>query len=96
MLRDPQISLFSLPIPRSLAAGSSGVLPLRGRGRQGGREGGSEETGQGLLLNFFDPARTKDQEFVPVIFNFLFFCPFLFSFLEGWEFSHPGDPKKKK
>jgi hypothetical protein len=86
------ISQFSLPIPRSFAAGSSGVLPLRGRGREGVRERGD---GQGLLLNFFDPARSKDQEFVLVIFNFYIFCPFLFSFLEGWEFSHPGDPKKK-
>ncbi len=63
---------------------------------QAGREGRSEETGQGLLLNFFDPARTKDQEFVPVIFLFLFFLPLFIIFLEGWEFSHSGDPKKKK
>lgn len=68
----------------------------RQAGTQAGREGGSEETGQGLLLNFFDPARTKDQEFVLVIFNFYFFCPFLFSFLEEWEFFSSWRPKKKK
>jgi hypothetical protein len=101
MLRDPQISQFSLRIPRSLAAGSSGGLPLRGTGRQagrqGGREGESEETGQGLLLKFFDPARTKDQEFVPMIFLFFFFLAlFYFLFWRGGKFLILATPQKKK
>jgi len=64
-------------------------------GSQAGREGGSEEAGQGLLLNFFDPARTKDQEFVPVIFIFLFFALFYFLFWRGGNFLILATQKKK-
>lgn len=63
--------------------------------RQGGREGASEEAGQGLLLNFFDPARTKDQEFVPVIFYFLF-LPFFIFFFGGVGIFSSWRPQKKK
>jgi hypothetical protein len=98
MLRDPQISQFSLRIPRSLAAGSSGGLPLRGTGRQAGREGGRERGDRARAA--FEIFRSCPNQRPGICTDdflfFYFFGPFLFSFSERWEVSHPGDPPKKK
>ncbi len=70
----------------------------RQAGRQAGREGGRErgDRARAAFEIFRSCPNQRPGICTDDFFIFFFFGPFLFSFLERWEVSHPGNPPKKK